>query len=68
VTLVRAPHHDPVVIGRSRTGDHCQITLELWLPIDGEPGIQDALNAIHAILTASACRDTAWIVDIADQS
>jgi hypothetical protein len=42
--------------------------LELWLPIDGEPGIQDALNAIHAILTASACRDTAWIVDIADQS
>jgi hypothetical protein len=37
-TLVSAPHHDPVVIGRSRTGDHCQVTLERWLPIDGEPG------------------------------
>lgn len=37
-TLVSAPQHDPIVIGRSRTGDHCQVTLERWLPIDGEPG------------------------------
>jgi hypothetical protein len=35
-----APHHDPVVIGRSQTGDHCQITLERWLPIDGEPALR----------------------------
>ena len=51
-TLVDAPHHDPIVIGRSRTGDHCQITLERWLPVDGEPGIDDAVNAIRAILAA----------------
>jgi hypothetical protein len=58
-TLASAPHHDPIVIGRSRTGDHCQVTLERWLPIDGEPGIQDAVNAIHAILAASASPDPA---------
>ena len=58
-TLASVPHHDPIVIGRSRTGDHCQITLERWLPIDGEPGIEDAVNAIHAILAASARPDPA---------
>ena len=63
VTSVSAPHHDPVVIGRSQTGDHCQITLERWLPIDGEPGIENAVNAIHAIVTASACPDQARIID-----
>ncbi len=57
--LVNAPHHDPIVIGRSRTGDHCQITLERWLPIDGEPGIEDAVNAIRAILAASGRPDPA---------
>ena len=58
-TLVSAPHHDPIVIGRSRTGDHCQVTLERWLPIDGEPGIEDAVNTIRAILAASARPDPA---------
>ncbi len=61
VTLVSAPHHDPIVIGRSRPGNHCQITLERWFPIDGEPGIEDVVNTIHAILTASACPDPAPI-------
>ena len=59
VTLVSAPHHDPIVIGRSQAGDHCQITLERWLPIDGEPGIEHVVNTIHAILTASARPDPA---------
>jgi len=63
VTLVSAPHHDPVVIGRSQTGEHCHITLERWLPIDGEPGIEDAVNTIHAILAASARPDPARIID-----
>src|SRR5690242_241241 len=58
-TLVSAPHHDPIVIGRSRTGDYCQVTLERWFPIDGVPGIEDAANAIRAILVASARPDTA---------
>jgi hypothetical protein len=63
VTLVSAPRHDPIVIGRSRTGDHCQVTLERWLPIDGEPGIEDAVNAIRAILAASARPDPAGTTD-----
>jgi hypothetical protein len=63
VTLVSAPHHDPVVIGRSQTGEHGHITLERWLPIDGGPGIEDAVNTIHAILASSACPDPARIID-----
>jgi len=51
------------VIGRSQTGDHCQVTLERWLPIDGEPGIEDAVNAIRAILVASARPDPARTID-----
>ena len=62
-TLVSAPHHDPIVIGRSRTGERCQVTLERWLLIDGEPGIEDAVNAIRAILAASARTDPARTTD-----
>ena len=62
-TLVSAPHHDPIVVGRSRAGDHYQVTLERWLPIDGEPGIEDAVNAIRAILAASARPDLAGTID-----
>jgi hypothetical protein len=59
VTLVSAPHHDPIMIGRSRTGDHCQITLERWLPIDNEEGVEKAVHIIHAVLAASARTDPA---------
>lgn len=62
-TLVSTPRHDPIVVGRSRAGDHCQVTLERWLPIDGEPGIEDAVNAIRAILAASARPDLAGTTD-----
>lgn len=65
VTMPSAPHHDPIVIGRSQAGDHCQITLERWLPVDGEPDIGNAVNTIHAILTTSARTDSAQIVDTA---
>lgn len=57
VILTSAPHHDPIVIDRSQPGDHCHITLERWLPISGEPGIEDAVTAIHSILAASARPD-----------
>ncbi len=53
VTLLSVPLHDPIVIGRSRAGDQCQITLERWLPISGEPGIENAVKTISAILAAS---------------
>ena len=59
VTLASAPHHDPIVIGRSRTGDQCQVTLERWLPIDNEESVENAVHAIHTVLAASARADPA---------
>jgi hypothetical protein len=59
VTLASPPHHDVIVIDRSQPGDHCQLTLERWLPISNEPGIEDAVTTIHAILSASARTDPA---------
>ena len=63
VTLARTPHLDPIVIGRNRTGDHCQITLERWLAINGGPRIKDAVALIHAILAASASQDPARTIE-----
>lgn len=63
VTLASAPHHDAIVIDRSQPGDHCQMTLERWLPISGDPGVEDAVNTIHAILAASARTDPAPTID-----
>jgi hypothetical protein len=54
VTLASAPHHEAIVIDRSQPGDHCQMTLERWLPISDEPGAGNAVNTVHAILAASA--------------
>jgi hypothetical protein len=54
VILTSAPHDDPIVIDRSQPGDHCHITLDRLLPISGEPGIEDAVRAVHSILAASA--------------
>jgi hypothetical protein len=62
VALESAPHLEPVVIGRSRIGDQCRVTLERWIPVDGEPRIKDAVDGIHAILAASASYDPAKII------
>ena len=59
MTLASAPHLDAIVIDRSQPGDHCQMTFERWFPISDEPCIEDAVNAIHAILAASARTDPA---------
>jgi hypothetical protein len=65
VTLASVPHHEAIVIGRSQPGDHCQMTLERWLPISGQPGVQDAVNTIHAVLAASARTGQARTIDVA---
>ena len=57
VTLDSAPRHEAIVIDRSQPGHHCQMTLERWLPIGDEPRVEDAVNAISAILAASARTD-----------
>jgi hypothetical protein len=63
VTLESAPHHEAIVIDRSQPGDHCQITLERWLPISDEPRVEDAVNAISTILAASARTDPPRTID-----
>lgn len=63
VTLAQEPQHDPIVIGRSRAGDYCQITLERWLSISSELGIENAAKSIQAILTASVRSDQVAAVD-----
>ena len=57
VTLQSAPHHEAIVIDRSQPGDHCQMTLERWLPISDDPHVEDAVTAISAILAASTRTD-----------
>lgn len=59
VTLASVPHRDAIVIDRSEPGDHCQMTLERWLPISDEPGLEDAVDTIYAILASSARIDPA---------
>lgn len=52
VALVGVPGADPIVIDRDELGSHCQITLERWLPISGDPAAEGAVAVIHAILAA----------------
>jgi hypothetical protein len=63
VTLASAPRYNTIVIDRSQPGDHCQITLEQWLPISDEPAVEDAANTIHAILAANARAEPARTTD-----
>lgn len=53
VTLASAPHHEAIVVDRSQPGDHCQMTLERWLPIGDEPAVEDAVDTIHAMLAGA---------------
>ena len=61
--VTSAPHHEAVVIDRSQPGDHCQMTLERWLPISDEPRVEAAVTAISAILAAAACADPPRTID-----
>jgi hypothetical protein len=64
VTLDSAPRYEAIVIDRSQPGDHCQMTLERWLLIGDEPRVEDAVNAISAILPASARTDPPRTTDM----
>jgi hypothetical protein len=64
VTLDSASHHEAIVIDRSQPGDHCQMTLERWFPISDEPAVDDAVNAISAILAAGARTDPPPTIDM----
>jgi hypothetical protein len=57
VVLTGDSHGDPLIVSRSKSGDHCQLTWSRWLPINDEADIADAADLITAILQTSTHTD-----------
>lgn len=53
VVLTDYPSCDPIVIGRNQHGGLCQLSWDLWLPIEDQPGIETIVNLIRAALNAT---------------
>lgn len=53
VVLTDHPGCDPIVIGQDQNGGRCQVSWDLWLPIDDQPGIETIVNLIGAALNAT---------------
>jgi hypothetical protein len=53
VVLTDHPGCDPIVIGRDQSGGRCQVSWDLWLPIDDQPGIETIVNLIGVALNAT---------------
>ncbi len=53
VVLTDHPNCDPIVIGRNQHGGQCQLSWDLWLPIEDQPGIETVVNLIQAALNAT---------------
>ena len=54
VRMASSPNGDGVVIGRSATGDQCQISLDLWASIKDQPSREQAVRLARALLRANA--------------
>lgn len=57
VRLAASPGGDPIMIDRSSTGDHGQVSLNEWMKIGTEPDIENTAEFITALL--SICADLA---------
>ena len=53
VVLTDHPSCDPIVIGRDQHGERYQLSWDLWLPIEDQPGIEPIVNLIGAALNAT---------------
>ncbi len=53
VRLASAPSSDGIIIGRSATGDQCQISLDLWVSIKDGPSVGQAAGLVQPLLRAS---------------
>ena len=53
VGLTDHPSCDPIVICRDQHGDRYQLSWDLWLPVEGQPGIEAIVNLIGAALNAT---------------
>jgi hypothetical protein len=53
VGLADHPSCDPIMICRDQHGERYQLSWDLWLPIEGQPGIAAVVNLIGAALNAT---------------
>jgi hypothetical protein len=53
VGLTDHPRCDPIVICRDQHGERYQLSWDLWLPIEDQPGIEPIVNLIDAALNAT---------------
>ena len=53
VRLANASSSDGIVIGRSASGDECQISLDLWIGIKDGSSVEQAVGLALALLYAS---------------
>lgn len=53
VVLTDYPSCDPIVIGRDQLGVRCQLSWDLWLPIEDRPAIETIVNLIRVALNAT---------------
>jgi hypothetical protein len=53
VGLTDHPGCDPIVICRDRDGGRYQLSWDLWLPVEDQPGIEAIVNLIGAALNAT---------------
>ena len=54
VTLTRVPDCGSIMIGRSQPGDEVLITFDRWLSIKDPPDVENVVNIIRSVLSASA--------------
>jgi hypothetical protein len=53
VGLTDHPGCDPIVICRDRDGERYQLSWDLWLPVEDQPGVEAIVNLIGAALNAT---------------
>ena len=53
VGLTDHPSCDPIVICRDQHGERYQLSWDLWLPIEDQPGIEPIVNLIGTALNAT---------------
>ena len=53
VGLTDHPGCDPIVICRDQHGERYQLSWDLWLPVEDQPGIEPIVNLIGAALNAT---------------
>jgi hypothetical protein len=52
VRLISDSACDPIMVDRNSTGDRCQVSLDHWINIESQPGMEKAARLIAELLRA----------------